>query len=144
MVCRTMQLRFFKLETVLTYAFNLGINFRHIPGGREFEEWNLRTPNQISVLELKTHIRDLSKSAAWRLIVHHQSPILFHYTISLNADWVSRASPTGKRTIWNLNDRLGPALDPKQCLLARWTRSIHIPQDSTWKGIGGVIIEDKC
>ena len=41
----------------------------------------------------------------------------------------------------NLNGRLGPALDVKPCMLARWTRSIRIQQDGEWKGIGGVIIE---
>ena len=38
----------------------------------------------------------------------------------------------------NLNSRLGPALDPKPCSLAQWTRSIHIQQDGAWKGIGGI------
>ena len=41
----------------------------------------------------------------------------------------------------NLNGRLRPALDPKPCSLACWTRSIRIQQDGAWKGIGGIIIE---
>ena len=41
----------------------------------------------------------------------------------------------------NLNGRLGPALDPKPCSLARWTHSIRSQQDGAWKGIGGVISE---
>ena len=40
----------------------------------------------------------------------------------------------------NLNGRLGPAVDPNPFSLARWTCSISIQLNGTWKGIGGVII----
>ena len=59
-------------------------------------------------------------------------------SVLLNADW---AGPTGMRTIENFKSHLRPALDHKPCSLARWTRSIHIQQNSARKGIGGVIIE---
>ena len=51
--------------------------------------------------------------------------LLLYIAESLN--W---ADPTGKRTIWTV------ILDPKPCLLARWTRSIRIQQDGTWKQMG--------
>ena len=40
----------------------------------------------------------------------------------------------------NLNGHLRPALDPKPCSLARWTRSIHIQQNGAWRRIGGISI----
>ena len=39
----------------------------------------------------------------------------------------------GQAHIENLNSRLGPALDPKPCLLARRTCSIRIQQNGAWK-----------
>ena len=41
----------------------------------------------------------------------------------------------------NLNSRFIADLDPMLCVLARWTFSIRIQQDSAWKAIGGIIIE---
>ena len=38
----------------------------------------------------------------------------------------------------HLNSCLGPAVDPKPCSLARWTRSSRIQRDNAWRGSAGV------
>ena len=95
--------------------------------------------NIIILLLLQTHIRD-----KWvcKTETNSSSPILtaFHYTTLyhwMQIEQVQRASVRFE----NLNSCLGPALDPKLCSLACWTRSIRTQQDSAWNEIGGVIIE---
>ena len=55
----------------------------------------------------------------------------------MQVEGVERAS----KQFENLSGRLGPALDTKPCLLARWTHSMRIQQNGAWKGILGVIME---
>ena len=54
--------------------------------------------------------------------------------------WIERVRRTSTQ-LDNLNGRLGPALEPKPCSLARWNRSIRNQQDRAWKEIGGIMIE---
>ena len=93
---------------------------------------NLHEVLKLTAFQLKTHIPDEWVCGSE---TNSSSPIpnliLLPY-ISLNVDGMG---PTGKRTIWNLNGRLRPAV------FAHQTCSIHIQQDSAWKRIGGVIIE---
>ena len=73
----------------------------------------------------------VSVSAVQRVTDHRWSPISFHYTISLNADW---AGPMGKRTIWKFEQ--GPALDSMLCSLAHWnllySHSVRRRMERNW------------
>ena len=87
---------------------------------------------------IKTHIRDKWVSGMENNIFHCRSR--FHFVTIYRWMWIKRVQWASAQ-FEILNGRLGPALDPKPCALARWTCSIRNQLNDAWKWIGGVINE---
>ena len=78
----------------------------------------------------------ISESAALRLANASQIPKLFHYAVSLNADW---AGPTGKRTIWKFER--SPLTMPWTVFTCLLSPLYSHSAKRRIEKIGGVIIE---